>query len=291
LSLERQIHDIGFRASYIGSRSRGMNYSLNLNKPEASLIPFTPARRPFPQFVSSTFYRSDGAADYNALEFQVQRKVAPFSFSAHYDLQSNRANYLNLQDPYAPLRWNRQSSPTLHEMVISTSIQLPWGRGQRFLSDSPAILNHIVGGWQAETISEFRSGQYFTPSFSGRDPSNTNSFGGIPDRIADGNLPSNQRTIDLWFDPAAFAVPQNGAFGNSGVNILEGPGQHIHNLSLNKRFALGEVMNLDFFSRMTNVFNHANFNFPRTDISAANPGRITSASGGRSIQLELRLIW
>lgn len=295
LSVERQWHNLGFRMSYVGSRSRGMNYSLNLNKPAPSLIPFSTARRPFPQFVGTTVFRSNGASNYNCVEFQVQRKVGAFTFSAHYDIQSNMSNFLNLQDPYDPNRWQTESSPTRNTVVVNASIKLPWGSGRRFLSNAGSFLNLVIGGWELNTMSEFRSGQYFTPSFSGSDPSNTNTFGGVPDRIADGNLPSDQRSINQWFDTAAFIVPPKGRFGNSGINILEGPGQQVHHLSVNKRFPLGDRFNLDFFSRMTNLFNHPSFAIPRTDIVAANPGRITgtsgSAAGARSIQLELRLLW
>ena len=36
LSVEREWRDIGFRASYIGFRGSGLNYSLNVNKPQPS---------------------------------------------------------------------------------------------------------------------------------------------------------------------------------------------------------------------------------------------------------------
>ena len=41
MSIERDIVGLGFRLSYIGSRSRGLNYAVNINKPQPSLIPFT----------------------------------------------------------------------------------------------------------------------------------------------------------------------------------------------------------------------------------------------------------
>ena len=75
-TVERQFRDIGIRLSYLGSRSRGLNYTTGINKPAASLIPFTQARRPFPQFVGVSYARNDGAANFNGLTLQAQRKVA-----------------------------------------------------------------------------------------------------------------------------------------------------------------------------------------------------------------------
>jgi hypothetical protein len=45
-----------------------------------------------------------------------------------------------------------------------------------------------------------------------------------PNRIADGTLPSDQRSIDRWFDESAFKPQAQYTYGNSGRNILFGPG-------------------------------------------------------------------
>ena len=36
--------------------------------------------------------------------------------------------------------------------------------------------------------------------------------------------PPNGRTIAQWINPAAFALPANGLWGNAGRNIVDGPG-------------------------------------------------------------------
>ena len=46
LTLERQMKDIGLRLTYTGSRSRGLNYNIQIDKPQPSLIHFTQSRRP-----------------------------------------------------------------------------------------------------------------------------------------------------------------------------------------------------------------------------------------------------
>ena len=76
-SVERQIKDIGIRLSYVGARDRGMNYNVNINKPVASLIPFTQSRRPYPQFVGATIGKNDGALNYNAFTVEGRRADGP----------------------------------------------------------------------------------------------------------------------------------------------------------------------------------------------------------------------
>jgi hypothetical protein len=295
LTLERQIKDIGLRLSYVGSRNRGMNYAIAINKPEASTIPFSQSRRPWPQFVGGSYFRNDGEANYNALGIQGQRKLGALTFNAHYTLTSNVANTYNLQDPYAPLTFSRVPFSSRHRAVINTAWELPFGQGRSLLSDAPPVVDHILGGWQLYWIAYLESGFFFSPSFAGSDPSNTNTFGGLPDRIADGNLPADQRRIGNWFDTAAFAPPPPGRYGNSGANILEGPGYHMHSISIGKNFDLTERVRMNFSLAAANAFNHANFTNPRANISApATLGTINNLREGaraRTMELRARIEW
>jgi hypothetical protein len=109
-----------------------------------------------------------------------------------------------------------------------------------------------------------------SPSFSGSDPSNTNTSGGRPDRICDGNLPASERTLRRWFDASCFVAPPRGRFGNAGTNILEGPGNHLHHISAAKTFDLTERWKFTFTAVAANAFNHPNFANPSANISQAN---------------------
>jgi hypothetical protein len=293
VTLEQQVKDIGFRLSYVGSRSRGLNYNIELNKPQPSLIPFSAGRRPYPQFVGAAFARTNGAANYNSLTFQALRKVGGLTFDTHWSWASNYTNMLNLENPYSPLLWNRDGFTSRHRVVLNVAWELPVGRGRTLLPNAPAAVNHIIGGWQVYWIAYMETGQFFTPSFSGADPSNTNTSGGLPDRIADGNLPAGERRVERWFDAAAFVRPPQGRFGNSGVNILEGPGFHEHRVTLSKRFKLSERFDMAFQAAIQNLFNHANFNNPRANIAApATVGTINSikeVGPARLMVMRLRL--
>jgi hypothetical protein len=197
-TLEKQVADVGLRLSYLGSRSRNLNYNIQINKPEPSLTPFSQNRRPFPQFVGATFARTDGAANFNALTFQAQRKVGQLTLDAHWTWASNYNNMQNLENPYAPLFWSRDAFTSRHRAVINTIWSLPVGKGKRFLGGAPAAVDHVLGGWRLYWITYLETGQFFSPSFSGSDVSNTNTASGLPDRIGSGNLPAEERRIDRW---------------------------------------------------------------------------------------------
>ncbi len=280
VTLERELANIGFRLSYQGSRSRGLNYSREINKPQPSLIPFAQNRRPYPQFVGATYARSDGAANFNALTLQVQRKAGQVTFDTHWTLASNRNNMGNLENPYAPLFWNRDPSTSRQRVVSSVIWDLPVGRGRQLLGGLSPAANYVLGGWQLYWVAYMETGQFFSPSFSGRDTSNTNTSGGLPDRISNGNLPSGERKLNHWFDTFAFAAPPQGRFGNSGINILEGPGLHLHNVTIAKRFRVFERLTFTFMAVAQNVLNHANFNNPSANISV--PGSLGVISSTRA---------
>jgi hypothetical protein len=292
-TVERQFADVGIRLSYLGTRSRSLNYSVNINKPEPSLIPFAQSRRPFAQFIGANYTRTDGAANFNALTLQAQRKVGQVMFDGHWTWGSNYSNTQNLENPYAPLFWSRDSSTVRHRIVLNAIWNLPFGKGKRFLGSAPAVLQHIAGGWQLYWIGYMETGQFFSPGFSGSDPSNTNTVGGNPDRIANGNLPPSERTLSRWFDTTAFVRPPAGRFGNSGLNVLEGPGLHLHDLTLGKSFLLTERLKFTFMAAAQNALNHANFNNPGANLSTPGTyGVITGTRGfapARQIMLRSRI--
>jgi hypothetical protein len=299
LTIEREVSTIGLRLSYIGTRGGSLLYSLNINKPQPSQIPFTAARRPYPQYVDvvNTFF--NGKMKYDGLQFEAQRRVGEVMFDAHWTWSNNLSNMLNLENPYNRLLWNRDYGTVRHRVVANLIWDLPFGRGRRFLGGDSTLVNHIVGGWSLTWQGDFRTGPYFTPTFSGSDPSNTNTFGGIPDRLADGNLPTGQRTIDRWFDASAFTVPPKGRFGNSGINVLQAPGLQAHYLTAAKRFSLTERITLQYLAAISNLFNHPNFATPVADISApGSVGKIygiygygggLEQAGARNIRMSLRL--
>ncbi|PYV29339.1 MAG: hypothetical protein DMG09_30270, partial [Acidobacteria bacterium] len=304
LSVEREVKSIGIRVSYIGERAIGLNYNVpNINKPPASDIPFTTARRPYPQFVSIQYARDDGRQHYDSLQVQALRRVGSFTFNAHWTWANNLYNFANTEDPYnVTNQWARNQYDRRHYAAISALWQMPWGRGRKFLSSAPASVDHFIGGWTLQTISYLATGSYFSPAYTGPDTSNTNTTtDAFPDRIADGNLNGDARTKNRWFDPAAFKVPEPGHFGNSGAFVLVGQGINAHHLSLAKRFRLTERLGMTFTSSISDLFNHPHFQNPDAtrNISNPDPGKLTALipdynpekQAGRHISMKLRIEW
>jgi hypothetical protein len=300
VSVERQIHNTGFQLSYVGNRGVSVPYEYpNIDEPPASTIPFTPSRNPFPQFVSASYLEQNGASNYNSLQFTVTRRMAPVTLEASYAYGNSLWNTLNLINPYSPLQWAEDPDYTRQRLTWLASYALPVGGGQRFLSSAHGIAQVVLGGWQVRYVGILSTGNYFSPSFSGSDPSNTNNFTDVPNRVCDGNKPAGQRFVSNWFDASCFVVPGPGQFGNSGEDVLLGPGYNVQTFGLQKTFHLvGERLTMTYEASCADCFNTPNFMNPDSDISAPGTvGHITSTVTTRDLEngdgraIENRLIF
>lgn len=74
-----------------------------------------------------------------------------------------------------------------------------------------------------------------------------------------------------FINPAAFAIPKAGTFGNFPRNELSGPNFRQVDLILSKRFRLTESMNFEFRTEVFNIFNRANFANPSVTLNNALP--------------------
>jgi hypothetical protein len=171
-----------------------------------------------------------------------------------------------------------------HQLRATFGYELPFAR-RRF-----------YGGWEVNGALSLYSGFPFSVTAA----ANTLNIGEATraDRLRDGNLPSSERTVERWFDLDAFANPGFRLYGNSGRNILVGPGTKVLDFSLFKNFAIREGMRVQFRAEAFNITNTPQFNQPVGSIGAANSGRITSAGSEvtlqrtpRQIQLALKFLF
>jgi len=303
-TLEREWRGLGLRASYIGTRGSGLNYSLNVDKPLPSTTPFTSAAYPIQPFTGVTEYRQDGQLRYNSLQFEVSRRMGQFTFDASWTWSNTMYNYGITENPYALDRWERDQYARRQYIPMSATWLLPFGKGRHYLTGAPRAVDAVVGGWNLQAIGTLASGTYFSPSFTGTNPSNTNSSGGLPDCLSNGNLPNGTRTWNQWFNPAAFAIPQPGHFGNCGGDTLVGPGIYVMHASLSKDFVITERLKASLTGQFSNIFNHPSLGSgtpptPNTSINQPNPGQFTAEvpyfnperQGARQVGLKLRLVW
>jgi hypothetical protein len=110
---------------------------------------------------------------------QAQKRVGQFTFNAHWTWSNNVSNHFITEDPYnVTNRWSREPLDRRHYVKFNTQWAMLFGRGKRFLASAPGAVDRVLGGWTLQTISYFATGTYFSPAFSGSDPSNTNTVGG-----------------------------------------------------------------------------------------------------------------
>ena len=144
----------------------------------------------------------------------------------------------------------------------------------------------LAGGWELAVVAYFQTGQFLTPLWSGPDPTGTAytesdspAFVTIrPNIFRNPNLPSDQRSLNQWFDPAAFGPPTPGNFGTSAKGVVIGPGSTVWHTTMGKYVSLYERLRLRFEMTAFNVFNHPNWANPRMNITSS-PGRITGVVG------------
>jgi hypothetical protein len=175
-----------------------------------------------------------------------------------------------------------------NRFVLSSVYELPFGKGKPFLNSS-RIANLVAGGWQVTGIFTAQTGLPFTPILS-YDPTNTGITVARPNRIADGSLPSSQRGPNDWFNAAAFVAPVGYSFGNSGSDILRGPGFRNVDLSLSRLIPVTERASLEFRAEAFNLFNTPELGLPNATLGQSTTGVIsTVVNPQRELQFALRL--
>jgi hypothetical protein len=320
ITVERQIGSAAIRLSYLGTHSVDLVYTRNLNQPPPSLIPFTASRRFYPIFNTIAYYDNGGSQRYDGVQATVAKNYGnTLTFNAGWtwakdltDVQDTGGfSGQTIENQFKrSAEWgNNQITPT-HRIYGYAIYQFPFGRGRKYLSSSGRLVDAALGGWQMAWNAMWQSGQFFTPSFSGFDPSNTSTLGGRPDVVPGQSLyPSGGSSINLWFNPAAFKIPgcpdnnpvctnptPIGRTGNSGIGIIRGHNIANADLAVSKYFTITERLRLQFRANFVNVFNHPNFALPAANISApAAVGRITATTpptfgtvGPREIDFQLR---
>jgi Carboxypeptidase regulatory-like domain/TonB dependent receptor len=303
-TLETKLSGIGLRFSYIGSRGVNMNYMLDINKPKASTIAFTTARRPNPIFASILETRTDGAWHYDSAVAAAERHLGPVTFNASFTWANNESNYANTVDPYnVTNQWTRDGADRRRYFTAGAETAIPVGKGQKIFSDPGPIVSRLISNWRVIAITTFASGQYYSPLFTGADPANASQgfVTQLPDCV--GSSTGGAGTKALWFNPAAFAIPPAGAgrYGTCGMNSLEGYPIHIAHVSLSKTLPINDVFKFIFTAQISNVTNSPHFTIPNNNLSTPGPGMFTAASlpanstpehlGPRQIDLKLRIVW
>ena len=93
----------------------------------------------------------------------------------------------------------------------------------------------------------------------------------------------------LFLNPAAYAAPAAGQWGNARRNGITGPGQFTLNASMVRTFRLDAKMNLDVQVAATNALNRVTYTGWITNITSTQFGTPAAPNAMRSLQTSLRL--
>ena len=303
LNIQRQLsgHDV-LSVAYVGQTGVHIIATPNINEP----LPGAGAvasRRPFPNLADATEICPCGNSSYNSLQASYEHRfsaglnfLGAWTYAHSLDDTSGTGNTVGMQNAYNFRLFRGNSDFDIrHNVVLSWTYDLPFGKGKRFLPNASGVVQTVAGGWQLNSIDTFQTGTPFTVTMA---TSLLNSGSAVqwPNRIASGKLSSPSTAA--WFDVNAFVSPGQYQFGNSGRNILFGPGTKEFDLSLFKNFVFNESgsRHLQFRAEAFNVLNTPQFNNPNAQIGNAAQGTITSAGApllfqrtSREIQLAMKL--
>jgi len=279
--------DVLLSVSYVGTTGKKLVLNPDINQAAPGSGAVT-SRRPYPQFNAIAIYRSEASSIYHSLQVSAVRRMgkqmnflASYTWAHGIDNGEFQASRQNLND----LRSERGSGveDLRHRLVLSWTWSLPFLARNRWL-----------GGWQVNGIAHSYTGLPFTPASA---INTLNGSGGQrPDRIGSGELA--KRSVDRYFDITAFRTPGPFLFGNSGRNILRGPGTEQFDAAAVKNFRVLESRGwrLQLRGEFFNLANRPQFNNPNASIGSQEAGRITTAGSqatfqrtSRQVQLALKL--
>src|SRR5579859_4609863 len=325
VNLERQLGNIVLTAGYAGSHGNHVLISgnaLDTNGPSGCVAggsytigcapggapyisPFTP-----PGFNAILEFGDIGRTTYNSFQIKAETKSSKhglyalfaYTYSHTYDNGLSDGLGSEVSAPYFPLpNWqNLDWAPSqidLHNNFTGSVIyDLPFGRGKKFGNNWSNAADSILGGWQLTLIQKITSG-FADPLIDSLNNSNVSfNTGGNgnnfnrPDQVSGCSLYANQTKIQ-FINPSCFVQPASGQLGNASRVPVYGPDFVNTDFSVIKQFRLPwENMGLNFRAEFFNLFNHAQFGQPVSDINAIGFGAANSTvNNPRLVQFGLKL--
>ena len=268
------------------------------------------------------FKTSGGHDSYNALMLSLNRRSAQgLAMNVQYTLgksygtsggangANTAANNARTLDEFE-YEDGYNNFDVRHTFNLSLMYSLPFGEGRRFGADASGFAQAVLGGWDVGGIVNARSGVPINvlvtrPDILYRDSASGLYYTGpAVGRVAVINTPGggasrNVRRPDmvpgvdpfikdgglLYLNPAAFAAPLPGTFGNMERNSLHGPDFRQVDFFFAKHFRLGGRSDLEFRGEVFNMFNTTNFFNPGGTLNAAipaTPGQANTLQPGQA---------
>jgi hypothetical protein len=265
------------RIAYYGSRGTDLPVVIDINQPTpGSSDPLSEqARRPFaaafPQFRVINTLSDIASSNYNSLQLSAQRSAANLTFRASYtfsksldDASGAGGFYRGPPEDSRDLLgdYGRSDFDIRHRFTITYAWRIPAPSGL------PGWLHALASNWQLNGITTLQSGGPLNITLP-FDNSGTGEFRDRPDVVGDAHVAFNP--LGPYLNPAAFAQPLPGTYGNLGRNAFSGPGLNDFDMSLVKPQQISRDWRLRLRAEFFNIWNHPNFANPSTTFGSGFP--------------------
>jgi hypothetical protein len=272
--------------------------------------------KPYPQFATSVsnVSKNDGDSIYHSLQASYRiRFHSAGSISAAYTwakligtvdssttfLEASGAGSAQDNNNYLASARSLESFDVPQRLVLNYSLELPFGKGQHWLSNAGGGLNRVVSGWRVSGITAFTHGYPLAITAQAEDISTKFGAGTIrPNRVLGCNPQisgSAVSRLNAWYNTACFIQPPTPfSFGSEGRTDPRLYAQGIDNwdLSLAKETNITEHLRANFEAQFLNAFNRVQFGPPTNQVGNPNYGKVTSTvNQPRLVQFAARLIF
>ena len=241
--------------------------------------------------IISTSY-ADGTGNYNGMYLQLQKRLSRgTTILANYtwshcisDLwNGNPGNNGVSNATPGDRRFDRgacddsgaQSTDQRHVFNLSAVAQVP-----KFSNN---MLRLLASDWQFSPILKVKSGPYQTVNLGTDNLLNGETGGYQRPNLVPGVSPYvENKSVDGWFNPKAFAVPPFGTMGDVPRNSVQAPGMVQLDLSLSRTFRIAEGKSIQVRGETFNLPNHLNPGLPVGAVNQGAFGKIQSDLSGTS---------
>ena len=268
--------------------------------------------RPFPQFSTVNLQPSTSKSNYNSLILNARKRYTKgfslttgYTWSKNMDSQFSQGSNLNVGAASGPQNvyningvggeYSLAINDIPHRFTFGGSWDLPFGRGRAYLNTSK-LVDLLIGGFQANMTFVAQDGGPVPLQLDTNQ--NSSIYGSVvqrPNLVAGVNpctSGSVQSRLTNYFNPAAFAAPAIGEFGNAPRTLgsCRAPGNRNADLSVFKEFQFERVhfrfqaealnvFNTPLFALNTNGLKYGNTQFGTVNTSAINFPRLISLGG------------